>query len=580
MENAEIAKVFYDIADLLELKGADLFRVRSYRNAGRVVEGLPESLRGLFADGGEDGLRGIPGIGESTRGKIVEMLEKGSCAFHDELLAELPSGLLDIMRISGVGPKKTAVLYGELGIKTVDELEQAAAEGRISGLPGFGEVTERKILKGARELKSRKALFRLSSVAPIARSFIERLSKVPGVDGTVPAGSFRRWKETVGDLDILAACEDEAAVMDSFVGHPEVRDILAKGDTRSTVVLKNGLQVDLRVLDKKSFGAALQYFTGSKEHNVALRERARRMGLKISEYGVFRGEELVAGEKEEDVYRAVGLVWIPPELREMRGELEAAEKGELPKELKSSDIRGDLHLHTKESDGANTLEEMAEAAMALGYEYIAVTDHSKAVGIARGLDAARLSRQMEAIDELNARLRKRKKRFTVLKSTEVDIKADGSLDHPEELLRKLDMVVASVHSGFNMPEKEMTARVVKALSTGLVDILGHPTGRLLAEREAFAIDMEAVMDEAKKRGAALELNSWPDRLDLGDAHCMLARQKGVPVAISTDAHSVRHLGNIEYGIRTARRGWLEKKNILNAKSLPSLLKHLLGRRQS
>ncbi|CAG1066101.1 DNA polymerase/3'-5' exonuclease PolX [uncultured bacterium] len=575
MENSEIARVFFEIADLLELKGGDLFRVRSYRNAGMVADGLPESLKSLYAENGEDGLKGIPGIGESTRAKIIEMLETGGCAYHRELLIEMPSGMLEILKVSGVGPKKAALIHKELGVKTIDELEKAASLGLIHDLPGFGQVSEEKILKGINDLKSRSQAFKLSFSVPFARSFAAWLRKVPGIIDIVPAGSYRRWKETIGDLDILTTCEDAPAVMERFVKHPEVREVVSMGETKSTVMLKAGLQVDIRVLEKKSFGAGLLYFTGSKAHNVALRDRAKRMGLKISEYGVFREDgSWAAGQTEEEVYAAVGLQWIPPELRENRGELEAAEKGSLPLPLDRSDIKGDLHVHTKESDGTFTMEQMAGAAMKLGYEYMAVTDHSKAVGIARGLDEARITAQMKAVDEFNAKLRRQKRKFTVLKATEVDIKADGTLDHPEEVLRKLDLVVASVHSGFRMSMDEMTKRVVKAIRTGFINILGHPTGRLLGEREPYLIDLEKVMAEAKKHNTALELNSYPDRLDLNDVHCMLAKEKGVLVAISTDSHSIHHLGNIEYGIHVARRGWLEKKDVLNTRPLGELMKTL------
>lgn len=580
MENQEIARVFYEIADLLELKGGELFRVRSYRNAGTVVEGLPESLKALYGEGKEASLKGIHGIGESTRAKIIEMLTTGECAFHRELLAEMSPGMLEILKVSGLGPKKAAALHSELGINDLDGLEKAAATGLIHGLPGFGKVTEDKILRGVKDLRSRASVFRHSFATTVAMSYVAYLKLVPGIGEISPAGSLRRWKESVGDLDILAACDDPDSVMEHFVRYPEVKEVLSKGETKSSVIIKAGLQVDIRVVEKKSFGAALQYFTGSKAHNVALREMAKKMGLKISEYGVFSEKDGVwlSGEKEEDIYRAVGLPLIPPELRENRGEIEAAFKGRLPILLKRSDIKGDLHVHTTESDGLNSLEEMADAAMALGYEYIAVTDHSKAVGIARGLDEARILRQMEAIDDFNQKLRKRGKKFVVLKSSEVDIRSDGTLDHTDSVLRKLDIVVASVHSGFNMPEEEMTGRVIKAIRTGFIDIIGHPTGRLIGERDPFHIDMARVMDEAKKFGTALELNSSPERLDLNDAHCMLAKEKGVLVAISTDAHSVRHFGNMEYGIHTAMRGWLEKKDALNAKPLAGLLKFLEKRR--
>ncbi len=579
MVNSEIARVFYEIADLLEIQGNDRFRIRSYRNAGMVVEGLPESLKNLFEKGGEEGLTGIPGIGESTRAKIIEMLTTGKCGYHQELLKEMPSGMLEIIKVSGVGPKKAAFVHKELGINTVDELEKAAEAGLIQNLPGFGEVSEQKILKGIKDLKARTRQFKISTVMPIARSFTEYMSSVPGIIDIVPSGSFRRWKETIGDLDILTTCKDPHAVMEHFVKHPDVSEVLSKGETKSTVVLASGLQVDIRVLEKKSFGAALQYFTGSKAHNVALRDRAKRMGLKISEYGVFRekGEVWVAGNKEEDVYRAVGLPWISPELRENRGEIEAAEEGRLPEELRYSDIKGDLHVHTKESDGAYTLEKMAEAAMKRGYEYMAVTDHSKAVGIARGLDEARLNAQIMAVEEYNDKLKRQRRKFRVLKATECDIKGDGTLDHPERILKKLDCVVASIHSGFKMGMEEMTGRVIKAIRTGLINILAHPTGRLIGEREPYQIDLAAVMEEAKRYNVAVELNSYPDRLDVNDVHCLLAKQKGVLVAISTDSHSIYHMENMVYGVHTARRGWLEKKDVLNTRGLKELMKSLKGR---
>ena len=575
MENTEIARVFDEIADLLELTGGDKFRIRSYRNAAVVVEGLPDSLRALFEQG-PDHLKGIPGIGESLRAKIAEMLTTGRCAYHDELLKEMPAGMLDILKVSGVGPKKAALIHKELGISSVEELEKAAAAGRLRELAGMGETSEEKILKAVRDLKARSGKFKLSLVIKYADLFTEYIGKAPGVADVLPAGSLRRWKEEIGDLDILATCKDPGVVMDRFVTHPEVKEVLAKGDTKSTVVLRAGLQVDLRVLEKKSFGAALQYFTGSKSHNVALRDRAKRMGLKISEYGVFKedGEKWVAGKKEEDVYKAVGLPWIPPELRENRGEIEAAEEGKLPELLRVEDIRGDLHAHTRESDGGATLEEMAEAAMKRGYEYLAITDHSKAVGIAHGLDEKRALAQIEAVDALNERLKKAKKKFRVLKGSEVDIRSDGTLDHSEGLLKRLDCVVASVHSSFGMPLEEMTRRVIKAIRSGRINIIGHPTGRLIGDRDPFEIDIEAVMDEAKKYGVALELNSYPDRLDLNDVHLRLAKKKGVLVAISTDAHSTAHFDNITYGIHTARRGWIEKKDVLNTRPLKELLKTL------
>jgi DNA polymerase (family 10) len=575
MENSEIAKIFEEIADILEIKGENPFRIRSYRNAALVIGGLAVSLKSIV-EGGEKKLESIPGIGTSIREKVVEMLATGKCKFHEELLKELPSGLLDLLRVSGVGPKKVALLYNKVGISTVEELEKAARAHKLCGLPGMGEKSEQKILKAVQEAKRVSGRFRLSVASSIAEDYRAYMKKLKGVINVEPSGSLRRWKETIGDLDILVTCKSGVSVMDHFVNYPEVREVVAKGDTKSTVILKNGLQVDLRVLDKKSFGSALQYFTGSKAHNIAVRDRAKRMGLKISEYGVFRekGDKWVAGEAEEDVYRAVGLEWVPPELRENRGEIEAAEAGKLPDLVKLSHIRGDLHVHTTESDGVNTLEEMARAAMEMGYEYIGVTEHSKGLGIAHGLEEKRLLKHMEAIDRFNERLKKKGVKFRVLKGTEVDIRADGRLDYDGEILEKLDCVVGAVHSGFDMPAQEMTGRIIKGMSTGYINILAHPTGRLIETRKPYEVDMERVIYSAKKYGVFLELNSYPDRLDLNDIHCKLARDIGVLVVISTDAHNTLHLKNIVYGVHTARRGWLSKKDVLNTRPLKELLKFL------
>ncbi len=575
MENREIARVFSEIADLLEIKGDNPFRIRSYRNAAEAIEGLPESLKALY-EKGEEGLKGIHAIGEGIREKIIELLATGRCAAHQELLIEFPKGILDVLKVGGIGPRKAYHLYKELGIAGIDGLEKAARQGRLRSLAGFGQRSEEKILKAVKGLKAASGRFRLLDAMLCADSFIRRIKKVPGVAEAVAAGSLRRWKESIGDVDILCSCKDPGVVMDAFVNHPEVGETAAKGETRSTVVLKTGLQVDLRVVEERCFGAALQYFTGSKAHNIALRDRAKKMGLKVSEYGVFRerGGRRVAGRTEEEVYEAIGLPWIRPELRENMGEFDAALEGRLPEELKASHIKGDLHVHSSESDGNSTIEDMAEAAMRMGYEYIAITDHSKAVGIAHGLDEKRLLAEIRAIDELNARLKKRGADFRVLKGAEVDIRGDGTLDHPASALDKLDCVVAAIHSGFGMARDAMTARIVKAIGTGKVNVLAHPTGRLVGAREPYEVDMERVMDEAKKHSVCLELNSFPERLDLNDAHLRLAKERGLKVAVSTDAHSPAHLGNIVFGVHTAMRGWLERKDIINTRPLRDVMKML------
>lgn len=575
MENADISKIFHQIADLLEIKGENPFRVRSYRNAGLVIEGLPESVKAIV-ERNEKELEEIPGIGKSIHEKIVEILKTGKCSYHQELLKELPSGALELLRVQGVGPKKVKLLYDKLGIKNVSDLEKAASAGRLRGLPGMGEKTEANILKGIKGLKGSEGRFKIAVALSYAEPLVEYLKKTPDVLDAQPAGSLRRRKDTIGDIDILVTCKKSAPVMDRFASYPEVASIVAKGETKSTVILKNGLQADVRVLGKKAYGAALQYFTGSKQHNIAIRDRAKKMGLKISEYGVFRekDDKWITGEKEADVYKAVGLPWIPPELRENRGEIEAAEKNKLPLLVDIKDIKGDLHIHTKESDGSNTIEELAEYAMKKGYQYIAVTEHSKAVGIAHGLDEKRLLKQMDEIDKINSQLVTRNPKLRILKGIEVDIKADGSLDLDEKVLSKLDVVIGAVHSKFNMTEDEMTERIIRAIESGVVNIIAHPTGRLLSSREPYPINMAKVMEAAKRHRVIMELNSYPDRLDLNDIHCKLAKEMGVMVAISTDSHNRLHMENMKFGVYTARRGWLEKKDIINTRPLNNLLKIL------
>ena len=579
MENIDIARIFSEIADLLEIKGENPFRVRSYRNAALVIEGLPITLE-TIVERDEKELEEIPGIGKSLHEKIVEILKTGKCSFHQDLLKEMPPGLLDLLRIQGLGPKKVKALYEKLGIQSVEELEKEAAAGRLRSLPGMGERTEENIIKSIRSLRESAGRFGIALARSYAGQIVEYLREMPGVSEAVPAGSLRRWKETVGDVDILVTCREGTPVMDRFVSFPQVDRVLAKGKTKTTVVLGCGLQVDVRVLEERSFGAALQYFTGSKAHNIAVRDRAKRRGLKISEYGVFRESDgkRIAGRSEEEVYEAVGLCWIPPELRENRGEIEAAEKGELPLLVEKDDIRGDLHLHTKYSDGGFTVEEMARHAMSMGYEYMAVTDHSKAVGIAHGLDEERLLTQMEEIDRLNMKLEKEQSRFRILKGVELDIRGDGSLDLDMDVLKRLDIVVAAIHSRFNMPEEEMTGRIIRALSTGIVNVLAHPTGRLINRRAPYQVNMAEVLEAAGEYGVAMEINAYPDRLDLSDVHCRLAKDKGVKVVISTDSHSKLQMEYMRYGIQTARRGWLGKADVLNTKSLDELLDFLGGGR--
>ncbi len=572
MENNEIASIFRDITNLMQIKGENAFRVRAYENASDVVDSLEHSLKDLHAEGVD--LKSIPGIGKNISDKIEEMLLTGRCSKLEELFKTYPAGLLQILKLTGVGPKKAALFFKELGVSDIDALEAAALAGRIEPLPGMGKKTEEHILKAITDLHSVSGKRSLANPLSHAKEICAFLKAALGVIKCVPAGSVRRWKDSPRDLDILVVTDSANTVAGKvFVKYPHVREVLSKGDTKVSVILDDGLQVDLRILGKEDFGSALHHFTGSKAHNVAMRERAVKMGLKINEYGVFKvsDDTRVGGASEESVFKAVGLPWIAPELRENRGEIEAAEAGKLPVELQADDIRGDLHMHTTASDGSADILTMAEAAIERGYEYIAITDHSHATGIANGLDEARLMENIKAIDNVNNILAKRGLSFRVLKGAECDILGDGTLDYTVEALRRLDCVVGAIHSGFNQPRDVMTARIVKALSTGLINILAHPTGRLIGRRPPYEVDIEEVMKVAKRNRTFMELNSYPDRLDLKDTHLKLAKEMGILVAVSTDSHSPQGLSNIHYGIHTARRAWLEKKDILNTRPLEEVM---------
>ena len=569
VHNADIAAAFDEIADLLEIKGENPFRVRAYRNAARVVGDMAEELRDKV-ERGED-LTQLPGIGKDLAQKIGQLVITGRIAQLEELRQALPPGLLDMLRLPGLGPKRVKVLFEDLQLRDLAQLAEAARAGRIREIKGFGEKIEASILKAIEARRSEGTRVRRAAVAPYAESLVKTLRRVPGVKQVEVAGSYRRARETIGDLDILVEAENAASVMDAFTGYDEVQQVLAKGDTKSSALLRTGLQVDLRVVPAESFGAALQYFTGSKEHNIAVRKIAQAKGLKVNEYAVMRGEAYVAGRTEDEVYAALGLAMPPPELRENRGEVERAAAGALPRLVEPQDIRGDLHNHSTWSDGANTIEEMAEAAIARGYEYLAICDHSKRLTVANGLDEKRLAKQIAEIEALNARF----KGFRLLKGVECDILEDGSLDLDDAILAELDLVVVSVHSKFNLSRERQTARVLKALDHPWATILAHPTGRLILEREPYEIDIPRVIAHAKARGCFLELNANPMRLDLNDVYCQMAKDAGVLIAINVDGHQTGDLANIAYGIGQARRGWLEKRDVLNArgwKELSPLLK--------
>ena len=568
IHNTDIAAVFDEIADYLEIEGDNPFRIRAYRNAARTVRGLGPELRDLV-DQKED-LHQLPGIGKELAAKIVEILETGTARALKKLQDRHPQTLRELLKIPNLGPKRVRVLYQDLKIQTLDQLIEAAKHGRVSALPGFGAKTEKQIMQAAEAHVTKEKRFKISDVKPHVDSLTKYLEEVPGVDYVVVAGSYRRAKETVGDLDFLIVARKNSPAMDRFVDYKDVKEVLSKGTTRSSIVLRMGLQVDLRLVEQASFGAALQYFTGSQAHNIAIRRLGQQRGLKINEYGVFKFEKRVAGKTEASVYRTVDLPYIPPELRENRGEIEAARDGRLPKLIDLSDLKGDLHVHTDYTDGRNSLREMALAAKQLGYEYMAVTEHSARLKIAAGLDAPKLLKQMEEVDRLNEQL----KGITILKGIEVEILEDGRLDLADNVLAKLDLVVGTIHQQFGLSIQKQTERILRAMDHPHFTFLAHPTGRLINEREPYEVDMVQVIHKARQRRCYLELNANPKRLDLYDTYCQMAKAEGVLVAINSDAHTVNALNHIRLGVGQARRGWLEKDDVLNTRPLKELQKLL------
>jgi DNA polymerase (family 10) len=582
MENVEIAAVLKEVADLLEIQEANPFRVRAYRNAVRTIEAYAVPLRKLVED--EADLTELPAIGKGMAQNIEELVTTGGLSVLNQLAEEIPASLIELMRLPGLGPKKARKLWNELGIETMEALEEAATEGRIAGLAGFGQKTQARILEGIAQYRTNVSRFRLVEADELLPPLLAYLEETPGLQRLEVAGSYRRRLETIGDIDLLALADDPEAISERLMSFPSVTQVLGAGATKTSVTLRSGLQVDLRVAPPESWGAALVYFTGSKEHGIKLRQRALDRDLRISEYGVFRipesGDseeaedrgrasegERVAGTTEEDVYEAVGLPWIPPEIREDRGEIPAAEAGELPRLLELKDLRGDLQMHSTWSDGRNSLEEMLEACAARGYEYFAITDHSKALAMIEGLDAARLRKQWVEIDEIAAR----HPEIRILRSMEVDILRDGTLDLEDEMLARLDLVVVSIHSYFGLPQAEQTERVLKAVRHPEVNILAHPTGRLINRRPPIDLDVDEVLRACVEGGVAVELNAQPSRLDLKDSQVMRAKELGLKVAISTDAHRTAELDLIHYGVEQARRAWLTPEDVLNALPLKGLL---------
>ncbi len=565
MKNKELADLFEKMADILEFKGENPFKISAYRKASRIIGDLTQDIEEIAENGK---LKDVPGIGEGMAQKVVEYLKTGKISKFEEVKKGVPDELIAIMDIPGMGPKTLSMLHKEKGISNLSQLEKALEDGSLLGLFGMGEKKIENIKRGIQLLKQSKGRMNLGLAFPVAKRIVETLRQKTGSKKIEWAGSLRRMKENIGDIDILATGPDKEKIVHAFTHLPEVKEVLASGETKASIIAEGGTQIDLRVVEEDSYGAALQYFTGSKGHNIHLRGIAKAKGIKINEYGVFKGNKKIAGKEEKDVYRSLGMNWIEPELREDRGEIEAAQEKRLPKLVQESEIKGDLHVHSKWSDGTSEIEEIAQAAQKRGYQYVAICDHSKSLRIAHGLDESRLMKQIEEIDRINEKL----KGFQILKGTEVDILTDGKLDFPEKILEKLDIVVAAIHSGFKQDKAKMTKRIVRALENPFVNIIAHPSGRLLGARDPYEVEMDELMEAAKKYGKALEINAYFERLDLDDVHCRKAKEMGVRVGIGTDAHHLDQMWMMSLGVAVARRGWLEAKDVLNTLSLKEMLK--------
>ena len=569
MKNQLVANILNQIADLLDLKGEIFFKTRAYRIAAQTIEALDEDIETITK---ENRLLEIPGVGEGLAKKIKEIVETGKLDYFERLKKEIPQGLIDLLNIPGLGPKKVAAIYKNLGITTLSELQKAANEGKLRDLDGFGEITEQNIIRGIQLLEKTSGRALLNVAYNNGISYLEYLKKCKYIEKVDVAGSLRRMKETIGDIDILTSSKKPDKVMDFFVSYPEVQQILSKGTTKSSVLLKDNIQVDLRVVESKSYGAALQYFTGSKEHNVTLRSYAIKKGYKLNEYGLFKKdtEKFIAGKNEEEIYKKIGFPYIEPELRENRGEFEAAKNKTLPKLVKYNEVLGDFHVHSLWSDGNDSIDDLAFYAKKMGYSFIGIADHSQSLKIANGLSEEKIDKKIDEIKKLN----KKYQDFTILCETECDIKKDGALDYKNKTLKKFDFVYIGIHSNFKLDKNKMTERIIKGMSNDYVDFLAHPTGRLIGKRDPYQVDIEKIIDAAKDTNTILEINAFPDRLDLDDFHSKLAKEKKIRFVLGTDSHSINHLSFMRFGIATARRGWLEKKDILNTHSLEEIKKIL------
>jgi DNA polymerase (family 10) len=579
MKNQEIANILYEIAYFLEMEGVP-FKPFAYEKAAITLENLEENIEDVYKKGGIKALEAIPGIGKSIAQKIEEYLKTGKIKYYEEFKKKMPVDIEELTAVEGIGPKMVKILYQKLGIKDLKDLEKAAKAHKIAPLFGFGEKTEKNILQGIKFLKRSKGRFLLGEVLPIVREIEKELKKLKEVKKINVAGSLRRRKETIGDVDLLVVADNPEIVMDVFVNLPGVIKVWGKGKTKSSIRLKQGIDADLRVVPEKSYGSALQYFTGSKEHNIATRKIAIDRGLKLNEYGVFKGSKMVAGKTEVEIYKILGMEWIPPELRENRGEIEAALKHKLPKLIDYNDIKGDLHCHTKWDGGANSIEEMAEIAIEMGYEYLGISDHTKALKIEHGLDEKQLTQQRKEINKINSKLKTINSKFRILQGAEANILKDGRIDIKDEALKKLDYAIAGIHSNFKMEKSEMTERIIRAMKNPYINIISHPTGRILKRRDEYQIDFDKILRAARETGTILEINSFPERLDLNDINIKRAKEAGVKMIINTDAHHKDQLRYIEFGIAQARRGWAEKKDIINSQPLDKLLKYFKGRKNN
>jgi DNA polymerase (family 10) len=572
MKNEDIAKILYEMALYLEMKEV-AFKPRAYEKAAQSIEALEEDISDIYKKGGLKALEDIPAVGKGIGERIEEYLKTGRIKDYEKLKKQIPVDVEKLSAIEGIGPKLIKLFYQKLKIKSIDDLEKAAKAGKLAKLPRSGVKLQQKILKGIEFYRRSHARFLLGTALPLAEEIEERLNKAKGEVKAAVAGSLRRRQETIGDLDFLIVSKKPKEIMDFFVSMPEVSHVFAKGPTKSMVQLKNGIAADLRVVGEKSFGAALQYFTGNKDHNIQLRKIAIKKGWKLNEYGLFRGKKQIAGEGEKEIYEKLGMDWMPPEIRNNSGEIEAAQKHKLPKLIELEDVKGDLQSHSNWSDGSNTMEEMATAAKKIGYQYVAITDHTKDLAMTGGSDEKRLLKQMEAVDKINKKLFK-KGNFKILKGAEVNIRKDGTLDIKNEVLGKLDIVGAAIHSNFNLPKNEQTKRLIKAMENPHLDIIFHPSGRLIGQRPAIELDWDAIFDAAKKTGTVLEINAYPNRLDLKDDNIRRAKNMGIKLSIGTDSHAAHEFSYMSYGVSQARRGWAEKKDVINTMPLSELLSFL------